>query len=80
MRNKNVVLLNCLIGDFKLMLLRLFQVIVTERAGQAYDVMTSITNRELCSYDGVVTVVSVEFCSCAVSCMLRLLVLILGKP
>lgn len=34
------------------------QVIVTERAGHASDVMASFTNRELSSYDGVVTVVS----------------------
>lgn len=32
------------------------KVIVTERAGQALDVMSSITNRELNSYDGVIAV------------------------
>ncbi|KAK9075196.1 hypothetical protein SSX86_003517 [Deinandra increscens subsp. villosa] len=32
------------------------KVIVTERAGHAFDAMTSITNRELSSYDGVVAV------------------------
>ncbi|KAK7322456.1 hypothetical protein VNO77_25837 [Canavalia gladiata] len=32
------------------------KVIVTERAGQAFDVMSSITNKELNSYDGVVAV------------------------
>ncbi|XP_054792325.1 ceramide kinase-like isoform X2 [Prosopis cineraria] len=32
------------------------KVVVTERPGQAFDVMSSITNRELNSYDGVVAV------------------------
>ncbi|OIW13276.1 hypothetical protein TanjilG_25755 [Lupinus angustifolius] len=32
------------------------KVIVTERAGQAFEVMSSITNKELNSYDGVVAV------------------------
>lgn len=32
------------------------KVTVTERAGQAYDMMSSITNRELNSYDGVIAV------------------------
>ncbi|XP_061348924.1 ceramide kinase isoform X2 [Gastrolobium bilobum] len=32
------------------------KVIVTERAGQAFDVMSSITNMELNSYDGVIAV------------------------
>ncbi|CAN4121771.1 unnamed protein product [Withania somnifera] len=32
------------------------KVTVTERAGQAFDIMSSITNRELRSYDGVVAV------------------------
>ncbi|KAI3756921.1 hypothetical protein L6452_04453 [Arctium lappa] len=32
------------------------KVVVTERAGHAFDAMTSITNRELNSYDGVVAV------------------------
>ncbi|XP_058721934.1 ceramide kinase-like isoform X2 [Vicia villosa] len=32
------------------------KVIVTERAGQAYDMMLSITNKELNSYDGVIAV------------------------
>lgn len=32
------------------------KVTVTERAGQAFDIMSSITNRELTSYDGVVAV------------------------
>ncbi|KAM0061798.1 putative ceramide kinase [Helianthus debilis subsp. tardiflorus] len=32
------------------------KVIVTERAGHAFDAMTSITSRELASYDGVVAV------------------------
>lgn len=32
------------------------KVIVTERAGQAFDVMSSITNKELNSYDGVLAV------------------------
>ncbi|XP_047328455.1 ceramide kinase-like isoform X2 [Impatiens glandulifera] len=32
------------------------KVIVTERAGEAYDMMLSITNKELNSYDGVVAV------------------------
>lgn len=31
---------------------------MTHRAGQAFDVMASISNRELNSYDGVVAVVS----------------------
>lgn len=31
---------------------------MTQRAGQAFDVMVSTSNRELNSYDGVVTVVS----------------------
>lgn len=30
---------------------------MTERAGQAYDTMLSITNKELNSYDGVIAVV-----------------------
>ena len=30
---------------------------MTERAGQAFDVMSSVTNKELNSYDGVVAVV-----------------------
>lgn len=30
---------------------------MTERAGEAFDVMSSITNMELNSYDGVVAVV-----------------------
>lgn len=34
------------------------QVIVTERAGHARDVLASITNRDLSLYDGVVAVVS----------------------
>jgi hypothetical protein len=33
------------------------QVIVTERAGQAFDMMSSMTNKELNSYDGVIAVV-----------------------
>lgn len=36
----------------------LVQVIVTERAGHARDMLSSITNRELNLYDGVVAVVS----------------------
>ncbi|CAN4121769.1 unnamed protein product [Withania somnifera] len=36
------------------------KVTVTERAGQAFDIMSSITNRELRSYDGVVAVVSTK--------------------
>lgn len=36
------------------------QVTVTERAGQALDIMSSITSRELRSYDGVVAVVSTK--------------------
>ena len=35
----------------------LHQVVVTERAGQAFDVMSSLTNGELNSYDGAVAVV-----------------------
>lgn len=34
------------------------QVIVTERAGHARDTLTSITNKDLTSYDGVIAVVS----------------------
>lgn len=36
---------------------------MTERAGQAFDVMSSITNTELNSYDGVVAVVSISLLS-----------------
>nr|XP_009613730.2 ceramide kinase-like [Nicotiana tomentosiformis] len=36
------------------------KVTVTERAGQALDIMSSITNKELSAYDGVVAVVSSE--------------------
>lgn len=36
------------------------QLTVTERAGHAFGVMASISNRELSSYDGVVVVVSNE--------------------
>lgn len=35
----------------------LHQVIVTERAGQAFDMMSSLTNKELNSYDGAIAVV-----------------------
>lgn len=38
----------------------LHQVIVTQRAGQAFDVMASTKNKELSSYDGVLAVVSHE--------------------
>lgn len=34
--------------------------IVTQRAGHAFDVMASISNEELNSYDGVIAVVSHE--------------------
>ena len=34
--------------------------IVTQRAGHAFDVMASISNEELNSYDGVIAVVSQE--------------------
>lgn len=33
---------------------------VTQRAGQAFDVMSSITNEDLNVYDGVIAVVSNE--------------------
>lgn len=33
---------------------------MTQRAGQAFDVMSSITNEDLNLYDGVVAVVSIE--------------------
>lgn len=35
-----------------------FQVIVTERAGHAFDVMASTANKDLKMYDGIVAVVS----------------------
>jgi len=42
------------------------QVIVTERAGHAFDVMASIQNKELHTYDGIIAVVSCRplFLSC----------------
>lgn len=36
----------------------LFQVIVTERANHAFDVMASTSNKDLKMYDGIVAVVS----------------------
>lgn len=33
---------------------------MTQRAGQAFDVLVSITNKELSSYDGVIAVVRHE--------------------
>lgn len=38
----------------------LMQVTVTQRAGHAFDMMTSITDTELNSYDGVIAVVSCQ--------------------
>lgn len=48
-------------SNFRLMYVfkKIHQVTVTERAGHAFDVMASMTNRELSSYDGVVAVVSI---------------------
>lgn len=37
------------------------QVIVTQRSGHAYDMMASIGNKELASYDGVIAIVSYNF-------------------
>jgi ceramide kinase len=34
-----------------------FQVIVTERAGHAYDTLSSLSDKELKTFDGVVAVV-----------------------
>lgn len=39
------------------------QVVVTERAGHAFDVMASLANKELNSYDGVIAVVSIRILS-----------------
>lgn len=46
--------------DLCLQLVATLQVIVTQRAGQAFDVMASISDKELNSYDGVIAVVSHE--------------------
>jgi ceramide kinase len=35
----------------------IFQVIVTERAGHAYDTLSSLSDKELKTFDGVVAVV-----------------------
>ncbi len=37
--------------------------VVTERAGHAFDVMASLANKELNSYDGVIAVVSMRILS-----------------
>lgn len=48
------------------------QVIVTERAGHAYDTMATIGNKELISYDGVIAVVSNLWSFCLFSSLLRI--------
>ena len=65
--------------DCKIMVQFLHQVIVTQRAGHAFDVITSITNSELKYYDGVVTVVS-HVVYLYISCLLRVLVVACSKP
>ena len=45
---------------------------MTERAGHAFDVLASITNRELDSYDGVLAVVSTFTFTFSFSCTVEL--------
>lgn len=62
LKNKiNIVFQSYKSSNFHLLYVfkKFHQVTVTERAGHAFDVMASMTNRELSSYDGVVAVVSI---------------------